>query len=155
MDIAAVWRSRRPNPVDAPRAGVQLALAGGITLTLTQECQVALPSGNKIPEVRVTVTSNRPGVAAQINVYANVNSPDGNYQGPTRLVGTGQFTATSSQVEIGFIVQPSGFPVLGVGSEAIWADGEPHSLTLGYWQIACNPWVWWNWFVPVAGVFTR
>ena len=155
MDIVAVWRSKRANPADAPRAGVQLALAGETTLTLTQECQVALPAGNKIPEVRVTVTSNRPGVAAQIRVFANVNSPDGNYQGPTRLVGTGQFTATSSQVEIGFIVQPSGFPVLGVGSEAIWADGEPHSLTLGYWQIACNPWVWWNWLVPVAGVFTR
>jgi hypothetical protein len=59
------------------RAGVQLALAGGITLTLTQECQVALPAGNRIPEVRVMVTSNRPGVAAQVAVAANVNSPDG------------------------------------------------------------------------------
>src|SRR5260221_8833246 len=106
MDIAALWRSKRPNLADAPRAGAQLALADGITLVLTQECQVALPSGNRIPEVHVTVTSNRPGVAAQVTVAPNVNSPDGNYHGPTRGVGQGHFTATRSQVEIGFIVQP-------------------------------------------------
>jgi hypothetical protein len=33
---------------------------------------------------------------------------------------------------------PSGFPVLGVGAVADWADGA-HSATLTYGQIACDP----------------
>jgi hypothetical protein len=33
---------------------------------------------------------------------------------------------------------PSGFPVLGVGAVADWADGA-HSATLTYEQIACDP----------------
>jgi hypothetical protein len=103
----------------------------------------------------VTVTSNRPGVDAQVTIAANLNSPDGSYQGPTTTVGQGQFTSTSSQVHAGFIVLPSGWPVLGVGAEATWADGAPHSVTLIYVQLACDPWVWWRWLIPVLNILRR
>ena len=79
---------------------------------------------------------------------------DGSYQGPTTKVGQGQFTATDSVVQARFILLPSGFPVLGVGAFADWADGT-QSGALTYEHIACNPWVWWGWLTPVAGVLSR
>ncbi|MFZ1896331.1 MAG: hypothetical protein WAU59_20010, partial [Rhodoplanes sp.] len=113
----------RADPADAPHAGARLETAG-ITISVTQECQIALPpQNNRIPAVSVTVTSQRPGMAAQVIIAANFNSVDGSYQGPTTKVGQGQFTATDSLVQARFIVLPSGFPVLGVGAFADWADG--------------------------------
>ena len=156
MDIARTWRSMRADPASIPHAGAHLEAAGGeITISVVQECQVGLPSGNLVPEVSVTVTSNRAGVDAQVSIAANLNSPDGSYQGPTTTVGQGQFTSTSSQVHVGFVVLPSGWPVLGVGARAIWADGAPDSLTLNYVQIACNPWVWWSGLIPVFNILRR
>jgi hypothetical protein len=68
----------RADPAAAPHAGAQLATAGEeITISVAQECQVALPAGNRVPEVSVTITSNRPGVDAQVTIAANLNSPDG------------------------------------------------------------------------------
>jgi hypothetical protein len=151
MDVADMWRTMRRDPAARPHVGAHMATAeAGISMTVTQDCQVALPSANRVPEVTVTITSNRPGVAAQVTIAANLNTPDGSYQGPTKVVGQGQFTATSSTVGAGFIVLPSGFPVLGVGAEALWADGAAHSLTLNYYQLACDPWVWWRWLVPIV-----
>jgi hypothetical protein len=156
MDIARTWHSMRADPAAAPHAGANLETAGEeITISVVQECQVALPSGNLVPEVSVTIASNRPGVDAQVTIAANLNSPDGSYQGPTTTVGQGQFTSTSSQVHASFVVLPSGWPVLGVGAEATWADGAPHSVTLTYVQLACDPWVWWRWLVPVLKVLRR
>jgi hypothetical protein len=43
--------------------------------------------------------------------------------------------STSSEVHAGFVALPSGWPVLGVGAEANWADGAPTCslpATLGY-----------------------
>jgi hypothetical protein len=153
MDIPGVWRSRR---ADAPGAGAQLQTSGEeITIGITQQCQVALPSGNMIPEINVTVTSNRPGILAQVTIAANLNSPDGSYQGPTTTVGQGQFTATSNDVHAGFLVLPSGWPVLGVGAEATWADGAQQSFALNYVQLECDPWVWWRWLIPIIDILTR
>src|SRR5215203_4205070 len=145
MDIGAMWRSMRRDPAYAPHPGAHLQTEGpGISISVTQECLIALPPRkSRIPEVSVTITSNRPGVAAQVSIGANFNTPDGSYQGPTTTVGTGQFTATISQVNVRFILLPSGFLVLGVGAAADWADGE-HSANLTYEQMACNPWVWWG-----------
>lgn len=156
MDIAGMWRSMRTDPADTPHAGAHLETAEpGITISVTQECQIALPPrSNLIPAVSVTVTSKRPGVAAQVIIAANFNSPDGSYQGPTTTVGQGQFTAASSDVQARFILLPSGFPVLGVGAVADWADGA-HSVTLTYEQIACDPWVWWRWLTPVVAILSR
>jgi hypothetical protein len=103
----------------------------------------------------VTVTSHRPGVAAQVTIGANFNTADGSDQDPTTMVGHGQFTATSSHVHAGFIVLPSGWPVLGVGAEATWADGAPQSFALNYWQIDCDPWVWWRWLIRALVILTR
>ena len=91
MDIAGMWQRLRAGPADAPRPGAHQATAGpGITVDVTQQCQVALPvSGFSPDEVTVTVTSHRPGVAAQVTIGANLNSPDGSYQGPTTTVGNG------------------------------------------------------------------
>jgi hypothetical protein len=156
MDIGAMWRSMRMNPSKAPRPGAHLETLGpGISISVTQECLIALPPRtSRIPPVSVSITSNRPGVAAQVSIAANFNTADGSYQGPTTTVGTGQFTATISQINARFVLLPSGFPVLGVGAVADWADGE-HSATLTYEQIACNPWVWWGWLNPVVGLLTR
>ena len=118
-----------------------------------QDCRIALPTGNRIPAVSVMVASNRPGVAAQVSVAANLNSPDGSYQGPTTVVGQGEFTATTSSVLANFVVLPSGWPVLG--AEVIWADGAPNSLTLNYVQLECDPWVWWRWLIPVMNTLVR
>src|SRR5438045_2749377 len=100
LDIAGMWRSMRLASTEAPRAGEHQETAGvGITLTVTQECQTTLPLQRfAADEVSVTVSSQRPGVAAQVLIAANFNSPDGSYQGPTTTVGQGQFTATSSDV---------------------------------------------------------
>lgn len=155
MDIAQVWRTMRTDPADAPRPGVQHADAG-ITVTVTQECQVSVPlKGFSPDEVTVTVTSNRPGVAAQVNVGANLNTPSGSYQGPTIAVGTRQFTGAISKVRVGFVSLPSGFSVLGIGVEAVWSDGAPSSFHLSYVEIPCDFWVWWRVLVPFLDTVTR
>ncbi len=156
VDIARLWQSMRTNPADVPRAGIQLHAGGSeITISVTQECLIALPARrSRIPEVSVTVTSQRPGIAGQVTIAANFNSPDGSYQGPTTVVGQGQFTATDAQVHTRFILLPSGFPVLGVGAVADYADGV-HGTTLTYVQIACDPWVWWRGVAPVVGLLRR
>ena len=89
-----------PIPPIPPHPGAHLETAGpGITISVTQECQIALPPrSNLIPAVSVTVTSQRPGMAAQVTIAANFNTPDGSYQGPTTTVGQGQFTATNNAV---------------------------------------------------------
>jgi hypothetical protein len=157
MDIARMWRSMRADPADAPRPGAHQETAGaGITISITQQCQVALPLAGLSPdEVTVTVTSHRPGVAAQVTIAANFNSPDGSYQGPTTAVGQGQFTARRSHVRAGFVVLPSGRPVLGVGAVATWQDGAAEDAALTYEQIVCDPWVWWRWLIPVLDTLTR
>lgn len=158
MDIADMWRSMRSDPAEAPRPGVRLeAAAQGITITVAQQCQVTLPlSSVPADEVTVTVTSHRPGVAAQLSIGANLNSADGSYQGPTITVGQGQFTATGSQVQAGFVVLPAaGWPVLGVGAEATWADGTAQSLALTYVELECNPLVWWRWLIRILAILTR
>jgi hypothetical protein len=153
MDIAGIWRDMRS---DAPRVGAHVETAGpGITISVAQECQTVLPPRSyQIPEVTVTVTSQRPGVAGQVTIGANFNTLNASYQGPTTAVGQGQFTATNSQVHARFILLPSGFPVLGVGAAADYADGV-HSSALTYEQIACDPWVWWQWVTPIVGFLSR
>jgi|SRR5215472_14863086 len=158
MDIADMWRRLRAGPADAPRPGVHQATAGpGITIDVTQQCQVALPVSSFSPdEVTVTVTSHRPGVAAQVSIGANLNSPSGSYQGPTATVGQGQFTAASSQVHAGFVVLPAaGWTVVGVGAEATWADGTAQSSALTYVVLECDPLVWWQWLIRILAVVTR
>jgi len=157
MDIAGMWRSMRSDPAEVLRPGAHLEDAGqGITITVTQQCQVALPlSDSRADEVTVTVTSQRPGVAAQVSIGANLNSPDGSYQGPTTTVGQGQFTATDSEVQAGFVVLPAaGWPVLGVGAEATWADGSTQSFALTYVELQCDPLVWWRWVIRVLAILT-
>jgi hypothetical protein len=156
MDIAGMWRSMRADPAEIPRAGAyQQTAAPGITVSLTQQCQVSMPlTDYSSDEVSVTVSSDRPGVPAQVIIAANFNSPDGSYQGPTWTVGNGQFTATTSQVQAGFIVMPAGWPVLGVGAQATWADGAPDSAALTYVQIECEPWVLWQWAIRTLAVLS-
>jgi hypothetical protein len=157
MDIAGLWRSFRPNPADAPRAGAHFAPVGaGITTSISQECVVALPRSSYSPNlVTVTVTSLRPGAAGHVRVAANLNTPNGSYQGPTTTVGDGDFTATNSQVIVRFVVLPwAGFPVLGFGGVADWTDGTPQSLTLDYVLLECNPWVWWGWPARILNALT-
>ena len=156
MDVARTWRALRPGTAEVPRAGARLpSTAAEIAISVAQECLIALPPrASRIPVVSVTVTSLRPGVAAQVSIGANFNSPDGSYQGPTTIVGQGQFTETISEVYARFVLLPSGFPVLGVGAVADYADGV-HSVALTYEQIACNPWVWWRWVTRFAGAWTR
>ena len=38
---------------------------------------------------------------------------------------------------------------------ATWQDGAPESVALTYQQIACDPWVWWRWLIPVLDTLTR
>ena len=156
VDIAKMWQAMRANPGDLPRVGTHLETAGlGITINVTQECMTTLPSQRfGIPEATVTVTNQRPGVSGHVTIAANFNTPDGSYQGPTTTVGQGQFTATNSQVHARFIIMPSGFPVLGVGAVVDYADGMQGG-NLSYWQIACDPWVWWQWLNPVVGTLSR
>lgn len=156
MDVASVWRSLRTSSADVPQAGVAVHTVGSeITISVTQECLVALPPRlTTTPVVNVTVRSQRPGVAGQVSIGANFNSLDGSYQGPTTRVGQGQFTDTISEVNTRFVLLPSGFPVVGVGAVVDYADGV-HGATLTYQQIACNPWVWWQWLTPVAGTLSR
>lgn len=158
MDIAGMWRSAHPGTTEVPRPGIhQEAPADGITITVTQQCQVALPVPSlKADEVTVTVISQRPGIAAQVTVGANLNSTDGSYQGPTTTVGQGQFTATASQVRVGLVVLPTDpWPVLGVGAEAAWADGTAHSVALTYVQIECDHLVWLSWLLRIIAILTR
>jgi hypothetical protein len=157
MDIADLWRSMRSDPAEVPRPGARLEAAGqGITIAVTQQCQVTLPlSSFPADEVTVTVTSQRPGVAAQVSIGANLNSPDGSYQGPTTTVGQGQFTVTDSEVQAGFVVLPAaGWPVLGVGADATWADGTTQSFALTYVELQCDPLVWWRWVIRVLAFLT-
>jgi len=155
MDIASLWRRLRADPAEMPVPGARRATAAGdITIDVTQRCLASLPRlpGLTHNVTTVTVTSHRPGVPGHVTIGANFNSPDGNYQGPTTTVGQGQFTATSSRVETSFVLLPSGWPILGAGAEATWADNAPQSGTLSYWQIACDPLVWWYW--PIRGIAT-
>lgn len=155
MDIAHSWRTSHTDPDDVPRPGVREA-AADITVTITQECQVSVPlKGFSPDEVTVTVTSQRPGVAAQVTVGANLNTPDGSYQGPTTNVGTRAFSSTVSEVRVGFVALPSGFPVLGIGVEVVWSDGAPTSFDLSYHEIPCDFWVWWRWLVPFLDTVTQ
>lgn len=153
-----MWRNTHLDNAEIPRPGIhQEAPADGIMLTVTQQCQVALPVPSlKADEVTVTVTSQRPGMAAQVTVGANLNSMDGNYQGPTTTVGQGQFTATGSQVRVGFVVLPTDpWPVLGVGAEATWEDGTAQSIALTYVQIECDHLVWLSWLIRIIAILTR
>ena len=153
MDIRDIWQLMS-EPGDAPRAGAhQQAAAEGITISgLTQQCQTAIPLPNLVAdEVTVTVTSGRPGKAAQVAVGANFNSPDGSYQGPTTTVGHGQFTATSSEAKVSFVVLPSNWPLLGVGAEAVWDDGTQPSVALTYAALVCTWRWWWVWLIRVLG----
>jgi hypothetical protein len=97
----------------------------------------AAPRTSRIPEVNVTVTSQCPGVSAQVIVSANFNTPDGSYQVP-RLLSEAASSPPLSRKSRSVSPLPSGFPVLGVGAVADWADGA-HSATLTYEQIACDP----------------
>jgi hypothetical protein len=67
MDIAGMWRSMRAAPTQVPQAGAHQETAGvGITISVKQQCQPALPlQAFTADEVAVTVSSHRPGVAAQ------------------------------------------------------------------------------------------
>lgn len=156
MDIADLWRSMRADPAEVPRPGArQQTAAPGIAISLTQQCQVTMPLTYLSPdEVSVTVTSDRAGVPAEVIIAANFNSPDGSYQGPTWTVGQGQFTATTSQIQVGFIVMPAGWPVLGVGAVATWEDGAPDSAALTYVQIECQPPLLWQWVIRTLAVLT-
>ncbi|MEW9838684.1 hypothetical protein [Mesorhizobium marinum] len=156
MDVASVWRTLRTNPAEVPQPGVLVQSAGfEITINAVQECVVALPPrATMTPVVDVIVISQHPGIAGTVSIGANFNSPDGSYQGPTTIVGQGQFTETISEVRARFVLLPSGFPVVGIGAVADYADGV-HSVTLTYQQIACNPWVWWRWLSPVAGTLSQ
>jgi hypothetical protein len=155
-DVANMWRALRTNPAEVPQPGVLVQSAGSeIAINAVQECVVALPPrATMTPVVDVTVTSQRPGFAGLVSIGANFNSLDGSYQGPTTRVGQGQFTGTVSEVHARFILLPSGFPVVGIGAVVDYADGV-HGATLTYQQIACNPWVWWQWLTPIAGTLSR
>ena len=156
MDVASEWRTLRRNSTEIPQPGVIVqSLGSEITINVVQQCVVVLPPRAAMsPVVDVTVASLRPGIAGAVSIGANFNSLDGSYQGPTTNVGQGNFTATNSEIHARFILLPSGFPVVGVGAVVDYADGV-HSATLTYQQIACNPWVWWNWLTPIAGTLTR
>ncbi|MGI9005313.1 MAG: hypothetical protein ACR2FU_03790 [Streptosporangiaceae bacterium] len=157
MDLAGAWRETRGGSSAPPAAGSQTQSPGpGITVEVTQQCQIALPQPNLTPdEVAVVVTSHRPGVAATVTIGANLNSLDGRYQGPTTTVGTGSFSATGTHVRTAFVVLPSGWPILGVGAEAVWADGAANSFFLNYYQLACDPLVWWRWPVELLTILGR
>jgi hypothetical protein len=157
MDIAGMWRSMRTDPTEVPRPGAQHTAEPGITISVGQQCQVALPLAKyRADEVSVTVTSHRHGAAGHVTIGANLNSSDGSYQGPTTTVGQGQFTATSSHVDAGFVVLPAaGWPVLGVGAVATWADGTADSAALTYVQLQCDPLVWWQWLIRLLAELAR
>ena len=157
MEIAGMWQRLRTGPADAPRPGSHQATAGpGITVDVTQQCQVALPVSSFSPdEVTVTVTSHRPGVAAQVTIGANLNSPDGSYQGPTTTVGKGQFTAPARRSILVLSSCRRRVACPGRGAEAIWEDGAPHRIALDYWQLACDPLVWWQWLIRILAIVTR
>lgn len=155
MDIAGTWRGLRANPADIPRPGTQATPGDEIAISAMQQCQVALPLSTFVADaVTVTVTSGRPGVAAQVTIFANLNSVDGSYQGPTSQVGQGQFTATNSQVQASFVVLPSMWPVLGLGAEAVWEDSAPDSFALTYVALVCRWAWWWLWLIRVLDVLT-
>ena len=66
------------------------------------------------------------------------------------------FTATDSQVRVGFVVLPTDpWPVLGVGAEAAWADGIAQSIDLTYLQIECEHLVWLSWLIQIITILTR
>jgi hypothetical protein len=148
MDIAEIWRNVRGRPDQLPLPGAHLETPPepGITISVTQQCQLVLPSPDLIAdEVTVTVTSLRPGVAAEVSIFANFNNLGGSYQGPSTEVGRASFTATRPHVDTAFVVLPGrGGPVgwdafLGIAAEAIWADGAPQSVALTYEELPkCN-----------------
>jgi hypothetical protein len=147
MDTARLWRGMQVDPAIALAPGAHQQTADmGITLGVTQHCQVALPLWDsplwsfKPSEINVTVSSNRPGVAAKVTVAANLNSLDLNYQGSPITVGHGEFTATSGHIYAGFVgLRPAGWPLIGVGAFATWQDGAPDSVDLTYLLLECEP----------------
>jgi hypothetical protein len=107
----SLWRSLRA-AAGPPQTGAHIqTVEAGITVDVMQDCRIALPSGNRIPAVGVTVASNRPGVAAQVSIAANLNRTavirvDGRGPGPVhrdRIICPGSL-----------VVLPSGWPVLGL-----------------------------------------
>jgi len=154
VDIADLSRRLRADPTVALRPGEQQQTADqGIKISsLTQQCQQTIPLQTlAVDVVTVTVTSQRPGVAAQVSFWANFNSLDLSYQGPSIAVGQGQFTDTNSQAQASFAVQSSNWPILGVATTATWADGAPESLALQYAVIVCFWKRWWIWLMRVLG----
>lgn len=148
-----MWRQLHPG--ETPQVGVSgPAQTDDIAITsVAQQCQVAVPAATlAADEVTVTVTSSRPGAAGDLSVFVNLNSADLSYQGPTIAVGQGQFTATDSEVQVSFVVLPTaGWPYLGVGAQATWADGSEQSVAITYVEIACRPWWWWtSWLIRVV-----
>lgn len=143
-----MWRNAHAGPSEVPFPGGHLETPPepGITISVTQQCQVVLPSSDLIAdEVTVTVTSLRPGVAAQVSIFANFNNLGGSYQGPSTEVGRGDFTATRPQADTAFVVLPGmggtiGWDAfLGIAAEATWADGAPLSVALTYEELPkCN-----------------
>ena len=81
MDIAGTWRSMR---ADAPHVGAHVETAGDHDRRHTgmPGCVALGEHFGLIPEVTVIVTSHGTGVAAQVPIGANLNSPDGSYRGP-------------------------------------------------------------------------
>jgi hypothetical protein len=157
MDTARLWRGMQVDPAIALAPGAHQQTADmGITLGVTQQCQVALPLWDsplwsfKPSEINVTVSSNRPGVAAKVTVAANLNSLDLNYQGSPITVGHGEFTATSGHIYAGFVgLRPAGWPLIGVGAFATWQDGAPDSVDLTYLLLECEPGFLSQWLLRV------
>lgn len=158
MDIADLWRRMRTDPADVPRPGVSRQTdPAGISISFTQFCDAPLPlhRWDLVDNVNVTVTSDRSGQPGQVLIAANLNSQDLSYQGPTWIVGEGQFTATVSQVRASFSLLPVQLPVLGVGAQATWQDGTPDSAALTYQEIGCHPPLWWQWLIRIIALTSR
>jgi hypothetical protein len=34
-------------------------------------------------------------------------------------------------------------------------DGAPQSFALNYWQLECDPLVWWQWLIRILAIVTR
>jgi hypothetical protein len=154
VDIADTRRRMGAGPAGAigPDAQQQTADQAIKISNLTQQCQQTIPLQTlAVDVVTVTVTSQRPGVAAQVSFWANFNSLGLSYQGPSIAVGQDQFTDTKSRAEASFAVQSSSFPILGVAAAATWADGAPESVALQYAVIVCFWKRWWIWLMRLLG----
>ena len=47
------------------------------------------------------------------------------------------------------MVLPSNWPLLGVGAQAVWADGTQQSGALTYAALVCTWRWWWIWLIRV------